>query len=110
MDGEQRAILVVGPDVGQRWELAWALHEAGIVAEQAGTGEQALRRIVHGRLAGVVLDGLAPRDMVDELVQEIHPDPETGEVPFVLVTSGRPDAESVVARVRVLLQPEMEPG
>ncbi|HZQ26732.1 MAG TPA: hypothetical protein VFA94_03435 [Acidimicrobiales bacterium] len=101
---------MVGPDVGQRWELAWALHEAGIAAEQAGTGEQARRRIVHGRLAGVVLDGLTPVELVDELVHEVHPDPETGEVPFVLVTTRDADAGTVVARVRTLLRPDREAG
>jgi DNA-binding NtrC family response regulator len=100
---EQQAILVIGPDVGHRWELAWALHEAGITAEQAGTGEQALRRVVHGRLAGLVVDGITPADEVDQLVREVHPDPASGEVPFVLVTSGHTDSAAVVGRVQALL-------
>lgn len=98
----QRAVLVVGPDVGARWEVAWALHEAGIPAEQAGDDQQARRRIVHGRLAGVVLAS-SPANQPVELAAELLPDPETGELPFVLVTDPATSPESVVARVRALL-------
>jgi hypothetical protein len=100
MDRDPRPILVVGDNVADRWDIAWALHEAGIPAEQACPGDQARRRVGHGRLAGVVVeDGDA-----DVLAGAVQPDDDSGEIPFVLAVSRATDPASVVARVRALLQ------
>lgn len=101
---DPRPILVVGDSVAHRWDLAWAFHEAGIPAEQACSADQARHRVGHGRLAGVVLDGVVPELDLDDLVVEMRADPETGEVPFVLAVSRTSTPSAVVARVRSLLQ------
>lgn len=101
---DSRPILVVGDNVAQRWDLAWAFHEAGIAAEQACSAEQARHRVSHGRLAGVVVEGVFPELDLDELVYGMEPDPETGDVPFILAVSRATTPSDVVARVRTLLQ------
>lgn len=101
-DTRNRTILVVGEHVGDRWDLAWALHEAGITAEQASSAEQARARLAHGGLGGVVVEG-AGQAAADELIEATAPDPVTGEVPFVLVATRATTPAAVVARVRKLL-------
>ena len=101
---DPRPILVVGDSVAHRWDLAWAFHEAGIPAEQACSADQARHRVGYGRLAGVVLDGVVPELDLDDLVVELLPDPETGDVPFVLAVSRATTPSDVGARVRSLLQ------
>jgi DNA-binding NtrC family response regulator len=97
-------VLVVGDNVNDRWNLAWALHEAGIAAEQVTDVCQARDRVSHGRLAGVILDSSTDPTLVEELTNELHPNPQSGEVPFILVAPRATTTEGVVARVRVLLQ------
>src|SRR5690242_20630133 len=104
MEEHKRPILVIADEVAVRWDLAWALHEAGIPAEQAATGEQARRRIGHGRLAGVVLDGAVPGIELDDLAAGLEPDPDTGDLPFVLSVPRATAPAEVVTRVRSLLQ------
>jgi len=104
MDDTNRPILVVADEVAVRWDLAWALHEAGIPAEQAATGEQARRRIGHGRLAGVVLDGAVPGLELDDLAAALLPDPDSGSLPFLLAVPRSTAPAEVVHRVRMLLQ------
>jgi CheY-like chemotaxis protein len=103
MDLRNRPILVVADEVSVRWDLAWALHEAGFPAEQVASGDQARNRIMHGRLAGVVLDGVIPGLELDDLAAQLEPDPETGELPFVLAVPRRSPPTDVVRRVRSLL-------
>ncbi|HEV7887416.1 MAG TPA: hypothetical protein VGO92_07650 [Acidimicrobiales bacterium] len=104
MDSRPRPILIIGDSLSGRWDLAWALHEAGIPAEQAGPGEQTRHRIVPGALAGVVMEGVMDDLDLDELAADLPADPETGEVPFLLAVSRQTDPASVVVRVRALLQ------
>jgi CheY-like chemotaxis protein len=99
-----RPILVVGDNVAHRWDLAWALHEAGIPAEQAATMEQARQRVGHGRLAGVVVDSGSAELTVRQLARVVQPDPDTGEIPFILDASQASTPAKVVARVQSLLQ------
>jgi len=101
---DPRPILVVGDSVAHRWDLAWAFHEAGIPAEQACSADQARHRLGHGRLAGVVLEGVMPELEPDDLARELRPDPDTGDVPFVLAVSRTTTPSDVVDRVRSLLQ------
>jgi CheY-like chemotaxis protein len=104
VEDNSRPILVVADEVAVRWDIAWALHEAGISAEQAATGDQARRRIGHGRLAGVVLDGAVPGLELDDLAAGLVPDPGTGDMPFVLAVPRATNPSEVVTRVRMLLQ------
>ncbi|MDQ1439000.1 MAG: hypothetical protein QOK43_2629 [Acidimicrobiaceae bacterium] len=107
-DPKNRPILVVGENVGDRWDLAWALHEAGIVAEQLASAAQAKDRIAHGWLAGVVVDSAMDDDAVEKLVIDLRPDPETGQIPFVLVATRATTPSLVVARVQTLLRSQLE--
>lgn len=97
-------MLVVGDNVDDRWSLAWALHEAGIAAEQLPDVGQARDRVTHGRLAGIVLQSTVDPALVDELTSDLHPDPTSGAMPFILVAPRATTPEGVVARVRVLLE------
>lgn len=94
---------MVGEHVGDRWDLAWALHEAGIAAEQVGSADQARDRLAHGGLAGVVVESGLGDQVADVLAGEAQPDPVTGEVPFVLAATRATTPAAVVARVRTLL-------
>ena len=97
-------ILVVGEHVGDRWDIAWALHEAGMSAEQVGSAEQARARLSHGRVMGVVVEAALGDDVADGLAAALDPDPATGEIPFLLVASRATTPAAVVARVQTLLQ------
>jgi CheY-like chemotaxis protein len=103
-DPHNRPVIVVGDNVSHRWDVAWALHEAGIPAEQAASADQARHRASHGRLAGLVVEGTAAGLDLDELLLDLRPDPETGEIPFVLAFPGATDPAAVVHRVRCVLQ------
>lgn len=103
-DASNRPILVVGEHVGDRWDLAWALHEAGIVAEQVCSADQARDRLAHGRLAGIVVENSLGDDVADALAGAVEPDPVTGEVPFFLVATRATTPAAVVARVQTLLE------
>jgi DNA-binding NtrC family response regulator len=102
-DASSRSILVVGEHVGDRWDLAWALHEAGIVAEQVSSADQACDRLAHGGLAGIVVESALGDDVADALLSAIKPDPITGELPFVLVATRATTPAAVVARVQTLV-------
>ena len=95
-------ILVVGDHVGSRWDLAWALHEAGIPAEQLGSAEQTRRRIAHGRFSGVVV-AAGSEHVADAIAADLPIDADTGEVPFLLVATRATTPAAVVARVQSLL-------
>lgn len=102
-------VLVVGEQVCDRWDLAWALHEAGIAAEQVRSADQARDRIAHGRITGVILSQtVGDADVVDELAADLEPDPLTGRVPFLLVASRATTPSAVVARVQTLLRSESQ--
>lgn len=102
-DPRTQLVLVVGDDVTRRWDLAWALHEAGIPAEQA-SGDQARARVGEGRVAGVVVDAASNGLDPGALAAELGPDPETGAVPFVLALSPGATPDEVAARVQRVLQ------
>ena len=98
-------VLVVGEHVGDRWDVAWALHEAGIRAEQLGSADQARDRIAHGRFTGVVVkQSVGDAELVDDLADRLEPDPVTGEVPFLLVAPRATTPREVVARVQTLIR------
>lgn len=98
-------VLVVGEHVGDRWDLAWALHEAGIPAEQMRSADQARIRIAHGRVAGVLItQSTGDGELVDELASRLEPDPVSGQVPFLLVAPRATTPAAVVARVQTLLR------
>lgn len=103
-DLHTRSILVVGEHVGDRWDIAWALHEAGINAEQVGSADQARDRLSHGRVAGVVVEAALGDDVAEGLAGELDPDPVTGEIPFLLIAPRATTPTAVVARVQSLLQ------
>jgi hypothetical protein len=102
-DQSTRPILVVGDRGADRWDVAWALHEAGIGAEQAPSAADARRRVADGRVAGVVVDSAIDEATLLSISLELRPDPETGDMPFILVAH-RSAPSSVVERVRRLLQ------
>lgn len=98
---EHRPVLVVGDS---RWDVAWALQEAGIPAEQAVSGAHACERLAHGRLAGVVVEGSPEGVDLDALADTAQPDPDTGELPFILAVPHVKNPAEVVARVQSVLQ------
>jgi hypothetical protein len=93
-DLRNRPVLVVGDNMSGRWDVTWALHEAGILAEQVADPERARTRAAHDTLAGVVLLDSTDPGLEEALV---------AEVPFVLITSRTTDPDQVVARVYALL-------
>lgn len=99
-------VLVVGEDVGDRWDVAWALQEAGVAAEQLSSAAQARDRVAHGRFAGIVLTDPAADShaLADDLAGRIAADAVTGEVPFLLVAPRATTPSAVVARVQSLLR------
>jgi CheY-like chemotaxis protein len=92
-------VLVVDDGVMNRQILASILRKAGLECLLAGDGSEALRAVRESRPDLVLLDVVMPGKDGYEVCAEIKADPETADIPVVVVTADarRSQEERVLA-------------
>jgi CheY-like chemotaxis protein len=81
-----RRLLLVEDELGVRRYVETVLVRAGWVVEPAVTGVQALEKLKTTRYAAVILDLALPWMTGFEVLAAMRDDPETADVPVVVIT------------------------
>ena len=80
-------ILVVDDNELARYAVTRTLHQAGFAVEEAGTGEEALRRVHADMPDVVVLDVKLPDINGFEVARRLKADPSTSSIPILQMTA-----------------------
>lgn len=102
---ESRRILVVDDDEAARYVLCQFLSSAGFEVEVAGTGGEGLERARREPPDAILLDLQMPDLDGYELMEELHAEPRTREIPIVVVTSAvlGPKERARLGRARAIV-------
>lgn len=102
---ESRRILVVDDDEAARYVLCQFLSSAGFEVEVAGTGGEGLERARREAPDAILLDLQMPDLDGYELMEELHAEPRTREIPIVVVTSAvlGPKERARLGRARAIV-------
>lgn len=102
---ESRHILVVDDDEAARYVLCQFLSSAGFEVEVAGTGGEGLERARREPPDAILLDLQMPDLDGYELMEELHAEPRTREIPIVVVTSAvlGPKERARLGRARAIV-------
>jgi len=93
-----RPVLVVDDDEDIREALQIALFAAGLAAETAGDGDEALARLrCEPRPSLVILDLMMPRRSGADLLEALRADPELAAVPVVVLSGDHTAGASAMA-------------
>ncbi|HEX5418434.1 MAG TPA: phosphate regulon transcriptional regulator PhoB [Gammaproteobacteria bacterium] len=85
--GSQKKVLVVEDEAPIREMLVFNLERAGYAAEPAASGLEARAAIANGFPDLVIMDWMLPDVSGLELTRQIKRDPETREIPIIMVTA-----------------------
>jgi CheY-like chemotaxis protein len=80
-------ILVVDDDIRLRNSVADVLEDEGYVVDHAADGVDALTRIEANRPDAILLDVLMPRMNGKQLLETLHQDPATADIPVLIMTA-----------------------